>query len=455
MERDSPASPHVSRREFLQATAATAAVAGGVLSARPVLAAGGKPALLGGTPVHSGKWPGWPISDEQDEAALLQVLRSGNWFRYSAGDKGQVAAFERLWAKEVGASYCQATNSCTSALVTSLAALQIGPGDEVLVPTYTFIATINCVLMHHALPVFVDSDPETAQMDAGKLEERINERTRALLPTHIGGAPCDMDRISAIAQRRGLKVIEDAAQAHTAEWNGRRVGSLGDAGSFSFQNSKNMTSGDGGALTTNDKTLYARARAFQNNGSGTPEDDGLRTSNGANLRLTEFQGVLLLGQLRRNEQLTKRREENGVLLNELLQAIPGVRPKKTYPGTTRHGYHLYLFDFDPDQFAGMSKARLVQALQAEGLAVSGGYTALNKQPFVERFLTAPGFQRIYSPQRLREYREQNHCPANDRMIENTCWLPQNTLLGTKQEMEAIAAGLDRIQKHAGEVANTK
>jgi len=401
--------------------------------------------------MHSGKWPGWPISDERDEESLLKVLRSGDWYRYRAGDQGRVATFEQRWGKDVGTSYCQATNSGTSALIASLAALQIGPGDEVLVPPYTFVASINAVLVHHALPVFVDSDPDTAQMDAGTLEARVNENTRAVLPCHIGGAPCDMDRMLGIAQRRGLKVVEDACQAHTAAWKGRRVGSLGDAGCFSFQNSKNMTSGDGGALTTNDKLLYARARAFQNNGSSTLEDDGARTSNGANLRLTEFQGAVLLGQLGRNELLTKRREENGAYLNELLSAIPGIRPKKTYPGTTRHGYHLYIFDYDPDQFAGMSKTRFVQALRTEGIPVSGGYTALNKQPFVEQFLNAPGFKRIYSQQRLNEYREQNHCPANDRMIENTCWLTQNMLLGAKPDMETIAAALDRIQHHAGDL----
>lgn len=446
---------NVSRRELLQTTVGVAALAGGMASAGPVLAVGDKPALLGGTPVHSGKWPSWPVSDEQDEAALLRVLRGGKWFRYAAGDHGDVATFEQKWAKEVGTPYCQATNSGTSALVASLAALQIGPGDEVLVPPYTFVASINCVLLHHALPVFVDSDPETAQLDAAKIEERINENTRAVLPVHIGGAPCDMDRILEVAQRRGLKVVEDACQAHTASWKGRRVGSLGDAGCFSFQHSKNMTSGDGGALTTKDKTLYAQARAFQNNGSSTVRSEGARTSNGVNLRLTEFQGAILLGQLRRNEKLTKRREENAAYLIDLLKAIPGIRPKKTYPGTTRHGYHLFIFDYDPDQFAGMSKSRLMKALHAEGIAVSGGYTAINKQPFVEQFLNAPGFKRIYSQKRLKEYREQNHCPANDKMIENTCWLTQNMLLGSKQDMGSIATAMERIQKHAGDLVKAK
>lgn len=442
----------VSRRTFLHAGAGVAAAAGGFAAVRPVLGAAEKPALLGGTPVRSGAWPAWPVSDALEEDGLHTVLESGKWYRYAAGDQGMVAQFERQWGADVGAAYCQATSSGTAALVSALAALEIGPGDEVLVPPYTFIATINSVLVHHALPVFTDTDPDTGLMDAGTIEDRINGNTRAILPVHIAGAPCDMDRILAIAQARGLRVVEDACQAHTAAWNGRRVGSLGDAGCFSFQNSKNITSGDGGALTTNDRMIYARAQAFHNNGNSPVKDDGVRTSNGINLRLTEFQGVLLLAQLTRNEMFTRRREENGAYLNQLLEAIPGVRPKRTYAGTTRHGWHLYMFDFDRDEFAGMSKSLFLKALTAEGIPASGGYSALNKQPFVEQFLTSRGFQRIYSAKRLQEYRDRNECPGNERTIENTCWLTQNILLGERRDMELIAEAIGRIREHAGDVA---
>ena len=440
-----------SRRNFIQQSAGTAAAAAGMFSAQTVFAAADKPALLGGTPAHSGNWPTWPMSDKIEETKLLEVLRSGNWNRYRGGEKGTVATFERLWKEDCGAEYCQATNSGTSALVTSLAALQVGPGDEVLVPPYTFVATINSVLLHHALPVFVDTDPDTAQMDAEKIEGQINVNTRAILPVHLGGAPCDMDRINEIAKRRGLKVVEDACQAHTAEWRGTRAGTVGDVGCFSFQNSKNMTSGDGGALTTSDQKIFARAQAFQNNGFGRSNDDGAFTAHGSNLRLTELQGALLLGQFKRNEELTRRREENGAYLDKLLESVPGVRPKQTYEGTTRHGYHLYVFDYDPQQFAGMSKSLFLKAIRAEGMTVSGGYSALNKQAFIERFLSSPGFKRIYSAKRLQEYREQNQLPANDRMIENTGWFTQNMLLGTKQDIEAVALALARIQKHAGKI----
>src|SRR5690606_19457389 len=284
----------LSRRSFLRTSAATATAASALLSSKPGFAFGDEPAVLGGTPIVRGGWPGWPMVDETEQQALRQVLDSGKWYRYAAGEVSRVAQFEQAWASDVGTPHCQATSSGTSALVTALAALDVGPGDEVLVPPYTFIATINAVLAHHALPVFVDSDPETALMDPGQIEQHINENTRAIIPVHIAGAPCEMDRIMEIARRHDLKVVEDACQAHTAAWKGKRVGSIGDAGCFSVQNSKNITSGEGGAVTTRDEALYANAQAYQNQGLGRLKSDGKRTSNGANLRLTEFQGALLL-----------------------------------------------------------------------------------------------------------------------------------------------------------------
>ena len=168
MSQDPCVDPAVSRRLFLQSTTGAAAVAGGLMSGRAARAAGAKPAILGGAPVHSGEWPDWPVSDDLEADSLLKVLKSGAWYRYRAGNDGMVADFERQWAAEVGTPHCQATSSGTTALACALAALDVGPGDEVLVPPYTFIATINAVLAHHALPVFVDSDPATALMDPDK-----------------------------------------------------------------------------------------------------------------------------------------------------------------------------------------------------------------------------------------------------------------------------------------------
>lgn len=441
----------VTRRRFVQSSAGAMAAAAAFGGAATAFAADDRPAVLGGQPVRSGGWPSWPVTGPSEEETLANVLRDGRWYRYSGGES-PVAEFEKVWADATSGGYCQATSSGTAALITSLASLDIGPGDEVLVPPYTFIATVNAVLLHHALPVFVDSDPATAQIDVTKIESQISGNTRCLLPVHLGGASCDIDRLMEIARRRGLHVVEDACQAHTGEWNNQRVGTFGDAGCFSFQNSKNLNSGEGGALLTKNESLYHRAQAFHNNGNGRFDHDGGFTGGGANFRLTEFQGALLIEQHRRLEEQSRRREVNGAYMDTLLADVEGVTPKKKLAGTTRHGYHLYIFDYEPEAFAGMTKDRFREALRLEGIPVSGGYTATNKMPWVEQFLQARGFQRIYGKKRLDRWRDENQLPANDRMIKTTCWLSQNILLAEKEDMELIAAAIHRIQKHASAVA---
>ncbi|MGH7959018.1 MAG: DegT/DnrJ/EryC1/StrS family aminotransferase [Opitutaceae bacterium] len=447
------AQPPITRRKFVQTSACAAVVATG-LNAPLIGAVTGKPAVLGGTPVRKGAWPSWPIWDEKDELALREALRSGNWFRY-AGNSSTVDQFELEWSRAVGARFCQATNSGTSAMITSLAALGIGPGDEVLIPPYTFPATVNCVLLLHALPVFVDSDPATAQMDPEKIESRINDSTRAILPVHYGGTSCDMDRLMEIARRRDLRVVEDACQAHTGEWRGRRLGTLGDTGCYSFQNSKLLTSGDGGVLVTNHELLYHRAQAFHNNGHGRFKHDGGFTANGGNFRMTQFQGALLLQQLKRLNEQARQRESNVATLDALLPQIEGIRPKKRLKGTTRHGAFAYVFDYDPGKFAGMDKTTLRKAVAAEGVPIDEGYTALNKEPWVERFLSARGFRRIYGEPRLKQWRDENQLPANDRMITTTFRLKQTVLLAEPDEMQNIAAALHRVQRHAADIVRTR
>lgn len=416
-----------------------------------LLAAEDKPAALGGTPICDRHWPSWPVTEAADEQAVMEVLRSGQWFRY-ANPQSRVTAFEERWAETTGSRFCQTTTSGTTSLITALAALDIGPGDEVLVPPYTFIATVNAVLLHHALPVFVDSDPDTAQIDVSDIEGRITEATRCIMPVHLGGGCCDMDRLLEIARRRGLAVVEDSCQTHTGQWHQRRLGTLGDAGCFSFQNSKNLTGGEGGAILTNDEQLYYRAQAYQNQGSGRAAYEGRLTANGGNFRLTEFQGALLLEQLSRLDQQSRLRESNAAVLDELLEQIPGLRAKVKPEGLTRHGYHLYLFDYDPDAFAGMSKGRFQAALQAEGVPVSGGYGATNRMAWVDQVASSRGFLRIYGPQRMQQWREQTLAlPQNDAMLTNTCWLTQSVLLTDPNRMQQIAEAIGRVQRHAGDI----
>ena len=260
--------------------------------------------------------------------------------------------FEETWAETLGAKYCVATSCGTTALYASLNAVGVGPGDEVILPPYTFVATLNVILMQHALPVFVDSDRETSQIDAHKIEAKITSRTRCIMPVHLGGNPVDMDVVLDVAKKHKLPVVEDACQAHTGEWRKRRVSTLGDLGCFSFQASKNLNSGEGGAILTNDPALHEFCKSFQNQGRGPAGAAFAYARQGSNLRMTEFQAALLLQQLTRVEEQSRVREQNAQYLTSLLREIPGISPARMYDGTTRNGYHLYMLRYDQAHFAG-------------------------------------------------------------------------------------------------------
>jgi len=426
-------------RRTAVAAAAAATVASGATA---------RPAVLGGEPVRKAAFPGWPVWGKNDEEAWLGVLRSGKWYR---GNGKAVDAFEAKFAAALGAKHCLAVANGTSALMTALHGLDVQPGDEVIVPPYTFIATVNAVLSKSALPVFVDTDPRTFQMDWRKVEAAVTERTVAVIPVHIAGAPPHLDRIIEIGKKRGLKVLEDAAQAHLGEWRGKKLGTLADCGTFSFQASKNLNSGEGGAVVSADGAFIERCYAYHTNSSprrGTSPAPHM----GANLRLTEFQATLLMTQMERLEAQAKRRDENAAYLTKLLGEIPGITPAALEEGCTRSAWHLYMFRYDAGQFAGLPRERFLKALAAEGVPCSSGYGPLNKQPFLETVLQGRGYQRLYGAERLRRWREQNVCPANDRLCQEAVWFTQTMLLGGRTDMEQIAEAIRKIRAHAGEVA---
>ncbi len=448
----------VSRRSFLGTVVAAGALGGkSTAQARawpspqssPALSSSTGLGLLGGTPVRRTPFPSWPVADAREEDALVRVIRSGKWFR---GEN--VSAFEAAYASLTGANHCLATANGTSALITSLAALGVGPGDEVIVPPYTFVATVNAVLMMRALPVFVDSDIETFQIDARKVEQAITGNTRVIIPVHLGGSAADLDTIIAVAQRRGVTVVEDACQAHLAEWRGRKVGTYGRAGCFSFQASKNLNSGEGGAILTDDEALVETCYRFHNNSRSRRNtgDDFSYRNTGANLRMTEFQAALLAAQMTRLESQTRTRDENGAYLTRLLQQIPGITPAHMYEGCTRNAYHLYMFLYDPSRFSGLPRAAFLKALGAEGVPALSGYSPLNKEPFLEDALSGRGFQAIYSKARLDAWRAQNRCPQNDRLCTEAIWLVQTMLLGPRRDMEDIAEAVRKVQAQAAQVA---
>jgi dTDP-4-amino-4,6-dideoxygalactose transaminase len=410
-----------------------------------------KPAMLGGKPTRTEPFPGWPVRDNVEEKAIVEVLRSGRWGR---GTGKTVGSFESAYETLMGAKHCLATSSGTSALFTALNAMDIGPGDEVVLPPYTFVACVNVILLRHALPVFADTDRETFQIDPVSLESRITENTAAIMPVHLGGATFDVDRVLAIAKKRNLRVVEDSCQSHLAEWRGKRTGSFGKAGCFSFQASKNLNSGEGGALLTNDADFLERCYTFHNNGRGRKQagSDFSYPIAGSNQRMTEFQGALLLAQMSRLDAQYKVRETNAKYLSGMLNEIGGLIPSKTYEGCTRNAYHLYMMRYQPEKFDGLPRDKFLKALAAEGVPASSGYSPLNKEAFLRNTFASKGYQMIYGKKRIEQWHEQNQCPANDRLCQEAVWFTQTQLLGPRSDMDQIADAVRKIKRYAADLA---
>ena len=394
------ASEHVSRRGFLKGASlgTMGAVAAGALSAygAPSNKAGDL-AALGGSPVRTKPFPAWPQATADVEQSLVSAYRSGMWTRTAS--TGQVATFEKRFAELVGAKHCVATGSGTQALHTALHSLGVGAGDEVLVAPCTFIASVQAILMCNALPVFVDVDIDTFQMDPAKLEPLINGNTRVVEPVHIGGLPCDMERIVAVATKHGLNVVEDAAQAVLAEFQGKKCGTFGDLGCFSFQTSKVLACGEGGAIVGSNAELMDKCYAFHNMGL-TAQNQSVGI--GTKYRMNEFEAALLNPQLATLAEQTRIRNENAAYLARRLEQIPGIVPQRLHQGVTCGTYYIYGFRYQKEHFQDAPKEKFLKALRAEGIPFTTMYfDQLNKQPFLEHALSLPVFQKIYSKEPAR------------------------------------------------------
>lgn len=413
-----------------------------------------KPALLGGPKAHPGGFPHWPVYDRTETSALAEVLESKQWGRLGGN---VVSKFESEYSKMMGATHTLGVSSGTSALYTMLGAMDLGPGDEVIMPVYTFIATYNVVVLNYALPVLVDTDIESFQIDANKIEPAITKQTKIIMPVHIGGSPADLDKIMAICQNRKIPLIEDACQAHLAEWRGKKVGNFGLGGAFSFQSTKNLNCAEGGAIITNDEEFAKRCYTFHNQGQGgqtTSFNPGVGTR-GTNLRLTEFQGNLLLAQMSRVVDQSNKRWENAIYLSKMLSEIPGIKPAKLYEGTTKSAFHLYMFRYDKNHFAGMSREKFLQALEAEGVPCSGGYGMMNKDAYVTGLAKNRHYLKIYGEKTMKDWLEKNQCPQNDKLSSKEgVWLFQTMLLGTRRDMDQIVEAIKKLQKHAAELAKS-
>jgi dTDP-4-amino-4,6-dideoxygalactose transaminase len=381
----------------------------------------------------------WPIFDDTDVTAVAEIIRSGKWGNPDCGDV--VEAFEKEFAAFCGAKYALTCVNGSVALRLALIACGVKPGDEVIVPPYTFIATTSIVIEANCVPVFVDIDPDTYNLNPAEIEKAITKRTKAIIPVHFAGQACDMDAIMAIAKKHNLRVIEDACHGHGAEYKGKKLGSIGDAGCFSFQSSKNLTSGEGGMVITNDESLYDLMNSLRNVGRVKGGQWYEHHNPGCNYRITQMQAVLLSSQLKRVNDQTALRHRNGTYLNSLLEKIDGIKPLARGVGETIHSYHIYIFKYDKSKFNNLSKAEFSKILAAEGVPCFMGYPEpLYKQPlFQER-----NFMCYAIPPEV-DY-SQVCCPVTEKAChEEAVWIFQNTMLGSKEDMDKFAEAILKIQ----------
>jgi dTDP-4-amino-4,6-dideoxygalactose transaminase len=390
-----------------------------------------KLAINGGTPVRSKPWPRWPQWDDREKQRVLAVLESGEW----GGFNPAVKEFEAAFARRHQAKHCIAVTNGTQSLEAGLRVLGVGPGDEVIVPPYTFVATANAVRLTGATPVFVDIEPDTYNLDVEKVGAAISKKTKAVIPVHFAGLPVDMDELLLIAHQHELAVLEDAAHAHGATWQGQPMGVHGDIGSFSLQQSKNLTAGEGGILLTNDDELAGKLWSFVNQGR-SPEGAWYEHAIlGNNLRMTGWQAGILLAQLERFDEQLARRQASARRLIEILEEIEGPTPMRWDPRADNHSFHLFMMRYNPRQMNGLPREKFVAALRAEGIPCSTGYA----QPLYKQ------------PPLARPYSRIMPCPVAEQACQEALWLTQSLLLADPEEMAEIGQAIVKIREHIGEL----
>jgi dTDP-4-amino-4,6-dideoxygalactose transaminase len=396
-------------------------------------------ALHGGAPAAKCEWPRWPIWDDAERSALLEVLESGQWWY---GE--QVRRFEKAYADFHHVKYGVTCTNGTTAIEACLRAMGIVPGDEVIVPAYTFVATASAVVTVGAIPVFADVEPDTLCIDPRDVERKITPRTKAIIPVHVAGRFADMAALSALATKHQLQILEDAAHAWGSLLDGKGPGTIGRCATFSFQISKNITAGEGGIILSNDQELAELCRSFthcgRRKGGNWYDHDYL----GSNLRITEFQAAILLAQLSRLQGQVERRERSAAILDERLSKLPGIRLIRPEPRMTRRSYHMYIFRLD-EQALGVSRDRFIEALAAEGLPASQGwYHPLYANGVFQKSKssTRHGIISPLAGQNL-DY-TQVRCPIAEQVCQDAVWIAQNILLAPERDIAAAADAIEKV-----------
>jgi dTDP-4-amino-4,6-dideoxygalactose transaminase len=404
-------------------------------------------ALNGGTPVRTTAYPAWPEWDDRELDAVTSVIRSGTWGGFPEPGTNALR-FEEAFAEYQGATHGILMANGTVTMEVAFKALGIGWGDEVIIPALTFAATAYAPMAAGAVPVIVDVEPRTWTIDPDLVESAITDRTRAIVPVHLGHQMADMDRLAEIAGRHDLAIVEDCAHAPGQEWRGRGAGCIGDFGSFSHQSSKILTSGEGGTLLTSDGELGMRAHSLIDCGRAKDLDEKEFTF-GANYRLGELQAALLVVAMERFPEQQRQRAEAGKQLERLAAGITGVRIMPADERITRWSFYNYILAIDPDAFAGRTNETVCRALEAEGIPAEVQYPPMNRyelfQPSLSRLPVAVEFADRLDPQSM------SFPVAEAAGLRESVYLMENVFRDGSRGVQHVAEALAKVQRHAGEL----
>lgn len=404
-----------------------------------------KLAIKGGERVKTTPFPSFPIWDKEDEEHLLVALHSGRWSighedSKNPNNKKFIEQLEQRMSDLQKAEYAIAMSNCTAALDVAVKSIDIQPGDEVIVTPYSFIASATCILQAGAVPVFADINEKTWNIDPDCIRKSITSKAKAIVVVHFGGQSADMDEIRAIANEHGLRIIEDCAHAFGASWRNAPVGTIGDVGCFSFQQSKNVTCGEGGVLVTNDVEIFKKAYSYHMSGRKYGGQWYQHEVLGWNYKITEFQAALACSQMNKAEKLDSIRSKNALRIIEALDKIDGLDFVKTDERVTERVYHLLTFTYDPKCFGDISKKRFLRALYAEGIPLLDGY----KYPIYKNGLFINDKKHDYSI-----YEER--CPVVEKKCEQGVWIPQTLLLGSEKDISELIDAFYKVIENIDEL----
>jgi dTDP-4-amino-4,6-dideoxygalactose transaminase len=384
------------------------------------------------------------MGTKKEAAALKDVLNSSKWGGQPFPGK-HALAFAKKFAKVHTAKYAQCVNTGTVAIQAALKAIDIRPGDEVIAPAYTWEGTVGPVLLVNAVPVFVDIDPDTYCLDAKLIEKTITPKTKAILPVHLGMRFADMDEILRIAAKHNLKVIEDCAHVHGGMWRDKGAGSMGDLGAFSFQSSKLITSGEGGAVITNNLEYMERVQSYINAGRASLTDKYHHRIIGFNYRMGEFQAAVLGPQLDRLPAQAKIRARNMKRFESQLKDTPGIGFLKAEPRITRQAPYGYVMKYFSEKANEIPRAAFVAALQLEGIPCDGlFYEPVYKSSLFP--LDPSDFPALsWGREKPLDLRTMYSCPESDRAAyHEAVWFPHQLFLGTTEDVDAIANAIHKV-----------